>query len=232
MILNTLEKVKIALLPYERDFQTFLKEWEKLNKQNPDIFFFHQEIPGVTYETGRKIGGLLPQSYFLPKTLYFSGHIHKSQKINKVVYVGSPYQTKFSDEGQERYIWLLDSKGKAYSPIKLHYPEFRTIDVSTFREQATTEYVSGNYIRLAGEVQASQWDVRTRRELKEELEELGAKGVSIQVQIIKHRQVAIPPDKIEDDESIIRLFTKDNNKNSNLEEEELIRMGMNLFSPK
>lgn len=224
--------VKIAFLPYERDFEIFIKKWKELNEQEPDIFFFHGEIPGVTYETGRKVVGSFPQNFLRQKTLYISGHIHKSQKVNQILFVGSPYQTKFSDEGQTRSIWILNSKTKEYAPIKLRYPEFRTIDIQTYKEQASSENVSGNYIRVVGEVDASQWDVQARKEVKNELEKLGAKGISFQVQIIKHRQAQIPADKIEDDQAIIKLFVENNFGKSQLNKEELLKVGMDLFGLK
>ena len=186
----------------------------------------------MTYETGRKVVGSFPQNFLRQKTLYISGHIHKSQKVNQILFVGSPYQTKFSDEGQTRSIWILNSKTKEYAPIKLRYPEFRTIDIQTYKEQASSENVSGNYIRVVGEVDASQWDVQARKEVKNELEKLGAKGISFQVQIIKHRQVQIPTDKIEDDQAIIKLFVENNFGKSQLNKEELLKVGMDLFGLK
>jgi DNA repair exonuclease SbcCD nuclease subunit len=228
--------VKIAFLPYQRDFETFIKEWKKLNEENPDILFFHQEIPGVEYETGRKIGGLFPQTLFLPRSLYISGHIHKHQTVGKTLYVGSPYQTKFSDEGQTRYIWLLNGKTKEYAPIKLNYPEFKSIDIQTGYKpegiisiEGLQEKVAGNYIRVVGEVPASQWDIQTRKEIKADLEKAGAKGISFQVQVIKQRQTQIPADKIDDDESIIRLFVDNNFGDSKLDNGEILKVGLDLF---
>ena len=83
-----------------------------------------------------------------------------------------------------------------------------------------------------GEVDASQWDVQARKEVKNELEKLGAKGISFQVQIIKYRQVQIPTDKIEDDQAIIRLFVENNFGKSQLNKEELLKVGMDLFGLK
>jgi len=228
--------VKTAFLPYQRDFETFIKEWKELDKEKPDIFFFHQELPGVEYETGRKIGGIFPQSFFHSDTLYISGHIHKHQIVGKALYVGSPYQTKFSDEGQNRYIWVLNSKTKKYSPIKLNYPEFKSLDIQTYRgailSETLLENISGTYIRVVGEIPASQWDVQTRREIKTKLEKAGAKGISFQVQVSKQRQVQIPADKVDDDESIIKLYVDQNDaEGAGLDKSELVRIGLGLFKP-
>ena len=225
--------VGIAFLPYQRDFETFVEYWKELNAHDPSLFFFHQELPGVEYETGRKIGGLFPQSLFYSDTLYISGHIHKHQTVGRALYVGSPYQTKFSDEGQTRYVWLLNGKSKKVAPIKLHYPEFKSIDVQEIDGAITTENVGGNYIRVVGEVPSSQWDTQIRKEIKEELEKAGAKGISFQVQVVKQRQTQIPADKVDDDESIIRIYVDQNDLEGNgLDKNEMLEIGLSLFEPK
>jgi len=225
--------VKLGFIPFQRDIGDFITNLKKVNDQNPDIVFLHQEIPGVEYETGRKVEGVFPQSLFLPGTIYLSGHIHKFQTVGRVQYVGSPYQTKFSDEGQTRYVWLLNGKSKKFAPIKLRYPEFRSINVETYGGQILPEDVAGNYIRVVGEVPASQWDTQTRREIKEELEKAGAKGISFRVEIIKQRQTQIPADKIEDDESIIRIYVDQNDiEGTGLDKNEILRIGLDLFKTK
>jgi DNA repair exonuclease SbcCD nuclease subunit len=225
--------VKLGFIPFKRNLEDFIIDLKKVNDQNPDIVFFHQELPGVSYETGKKIGGIFPQTLFNSNSLYISGHIHKHQTVGKALYVGSPYQTKFSDEGQTRFIWLLNGKTKKYAPIKLHYPEFKSLDIQTHKgtilSETSLESISGNYIRVVGEIEASQWDLQTRKEVKAMLERAGAKGVSFQVQIVKQRQAQIPADKVDDDKSIIRLFVDNNFNDSNLDKNEILKIGIELF---
>jgi hypothetical protein len=225
------EGKKIGLIPFQRNFKTFLEELKKMNESEVDYLFFHQEIPGVEYESGRKVPGILPTTLFREGTKYFSGHIHKSQKIGKVLYVGSPYQIRFSDEGQTRYVWLLNSKTGDFAPLKLHYPEFLSFEISEWGRSDISN-VPGNYVRIKGEVSQSLWDNRTRKEIYDRLIREGAKGVSFQIQVVKQRQTQIPENKIDDDESVIELYTDKNHENLGLDRQEMLRIGLELFRRK
>lgn len=232
------DDVKVGFIPFQREFKDFLSGLKEINSNKPDIVFFHQEIPGVTYETGREIPGRMDSHLFLPETLYLSGHIHKCQAVGKVQYVGSPYQVRFSDEGQSRYIWLLNSKTRKLAPIKLNYPEFKSINIKLFQAiisegqptwQELENYFPNNYIRIIGDVPASQWDPNFKRDIRSKLEGAGARGISFQIQVIKQHQAQIPPDMVEDNDSIINLYVQDNVEGSKLNQDELIRVGLEIF---
>lgn len=227
-MITRIDGVRTGFIPYQRDFDSFLAELKKINSQNPHIVFFHQEIPGVEYETGRKVPGIMDSHLFIPGTLYISGHVHKCSSVGQVQYVGSPYQIRFSDENQSRFIWLLNSKTRKLAPIKLHYPEFKSLNILSFSEWEE-EGVAGNYIRVVGDVPASQWDPKIKKEIKEKLEKEGAKGVSFQVNVIRQHQSQIPPEMVEDDDSIINLYVKNNIGESELNLDELVRVGLEIF---
>lgn len=220
--------VKVGFIPFQRNFDDFLTELKGINSQNPDIVFFHQEIPGATYETGRTIPGIFPASFCNKGTIYISGHIHKMQKLGGIQYIGAPYQIRFSDENSVRNIWLLNSKTRKLAPIKLHYPEFKSLDIQSFLEWEE-EGMAGNYIRVVGDVSTSQWDPKIKKEIKEKLEKEVAKGVSFQVNVIRQHQSQIPPEMVEDDDSIINLYVQNNVEGSGLNIEELNRIGLELF---
>ena len=229
-MITRIDGVKIGFIPYERKFEDFLTDLKGINSQNPDIVFFHQEIPGVTYETGREIPGRMDSYFFNPGTLYISGHIHKVQMCGNVQYVGSPYQIRFSDEGQNRFIWVLNSKTKKLAPIKLKYPEFKSLDVRSFPDQwdkATN--LEGNYIRVVGDVPTSQWGPEIKNDIRFKLQGAGARGISFQVQIVKQRQSQIPENIIEDDDSIINLYVQNNSEGTDLNIDDLIRTGIEIF---
>jgi hypothetical protein len=82
---------------------------------------------------------------------------------------------------------------------------------------------------VVGEVPASQWDVQTRKEIKADLEKAGAKGISFQVQVVRQHQSQIPKDMVEDDDSIIEMYVKDNIEGWGLNHDELTRIGLELF---
>ena len=223
--------IKIGMIPFQRNFEDFLTDLKGINTQNPDIVFFHQEIPGVTYETGRNIPGIFPKNLLNPDTLYISGHVHRSQKLGQIQYVGSPYQIRFSDEGQTRYIWLLNSKTKKLAPFKLHYPEFISLDVGSFPDQWNeAANLEGNYVRVVGDIPASQWSPEIKNDIRSKLQSVGVRGISFQINVIRQHQSQIPSDMVEDDDSIINLYVQDNSEGSGLVPEELIRVGLEIFN--
>jgi hypothetical protein len=101
---------KWGFIPFQRKQEDFVKELINMNKHNLDIIFFHQELPGAEYESGKKVPGILPYTWFKNDIMYISGHIHQHQTVGKVVYLGSPYQIKFSDEGKRKFIWLMKDR--------------------------------------------------------------------------------------------------------------------------
>ena len=224
------DKVTVGFIPYRREFDKFLISLKSVNEQNPDIVFFHQETPGVSYETGRDVPGTFPKDLLLPNTLYISGHIHKSQVIGQIHYVGSPYQIRFSDEGQTRYTWLLNSKTKKMAPIELKYPKFISINFSGTEDiEIDKSEVMGNYIRITGEADASTWCSKNKQGIREQLEKVGAKGVSFQVQIIRQHQTNITTEMLGNDDQIITEYVQDNNGESQISSEELVRIGLDLL---
>jgi hypothetical protein len=226
---DRVDGIKVGFIPFQRSFEDFLIKLKEINNQKPNIVFFHQEIPGVTYETGRSIPGIFPKDLLNPNTSYISGHIHKSQTVGQIQYVGSPYQIRFSDEGQTRYIWVLNSKTRKIASIKLHYPEFISLDVQSFLEWEE-ERMAGNYIRVVGDVPTSQWDPNIKKDIRSKLEAAGVRGVSFQVNVIRQHQSQIPPEMVEDDDSIINLYVQNNGSESGLSWEELLRVGRELFN--
>lgn len=99
-------KAKILVLPWvghRENEEMYLKA----NKY--DYIFAHTDIAGFQYDNGREIklnaGIDLSQVKF--KRL-FSGHIHKRQERNNIIYIGSPYHTKRSDIGNSKGVYSFD----------------------------------------------------------------------------------------------------------------------------
>jgi hypothetical protein len=102
------------------------------------------------------------------------------------------------------------------------------MDVRLFGEWEE-EGMAGNYIRVVGDVPASQWDPKIKADIRSKLQSAGARGISFQVQVIKQHQAQIPTDIVEDDDSIINLYVKENSEGTGLDLEALTRIGLELF---
>jgi len=233
-VLYDINKVCYGYIPFQRDMKEFWQIWNSLHQEYPiNIMLFHQEMPGARFNDCKVIPGIVPDSYFNPDILYLSGHLHIHQKSKFVNWIGSPYQVNFADEGISKFIWLLEAITKKIKYLQLSYPEFISIDINDFINEALSDdfiklTTKGNYIRLTGEMDFSSWTSEYKKQIKSYFQDIGAKGVSFQVKSIKSKQdPSLVIQNIEDDETIIRSFA--NNIKENLDEEKLIQVGLEVF---
>lgn len=100
---------KIALLPWV-NAENAQACSEFIESTDSEILVGHLELDG--FEAIRGIvheGGIRPSD--LQKfTKVLSGHFHCKQSKKNICYLGSPYQMVFSDAGEERGFWDLDTK--------------------------------------------------------------------------------------------------------------------------
>lgn len=218
-----------GFIPFQRNYDDFIKALVSLNNQtNPqlNIIFFHQELSGGEYESGKIVPGIFPSGLFKHDITYISGHLHKYQKVGPVVYIGGPYQKNFSDEGCRKYVWLLNSKTREMAPLELNYPKFVTIKAD---QLVSDEEIKGNYIRITGEVEIQDWTPARKKLIKDMAEKAGVLGVSLKVTVKRPHQSKIPENKIEDDDSIIRLYVDENFKEADIDQEKLFKIGVETF---
>ncbi len=209
---------KIVFIPFHREWEDFEKDWKDVDKLKPDVVCFHQEIPGGVYESGKPIPGIWTLKTD-PDILYLSGHLHRPQKVHGIQFLGSPYPIKFSDEGQDRFVWLYNSKTRELRPLKLKYSEFVSINIyeeNNYFNIPKESEIHGNYIRIVGEVQKEEWNQEMKKNLKEECERLGAKAVAFNIKIKQKNQPEISEESILGDTELIRKYAKENKGEMNL----------------
>jgi DNA repair exonuclease SbcCD nuclease subunit len=78
---------------------------------NIKVAFVHQDFNGAMYENGFYAkNGINPQE--IPQDYIIGGHIHLTQKVGKLLLVGSPRWLTISDENVDKYIWITDFKNQ------------------------------------------------------------------------------------------------------------------------
>ena len=105
---------KMTLVPWVGDHK---EETNLLAKhKNDDFIIMHTDITGLSFDNGREIIDGANISVVETGKIY-SGHIHKRQENDKVVYLGSPYQLRRSDIGNNKGVYSIKfvEKGKEYS---------------------------------------------------------------------------------------------------------------------
>jgi DNA repair exonuclease SbcCD nuclease subunit len=143
------EKYTLCFTPYvpPGKLKDALKTKKSYNSDDIDIIFAHQEIKGCDMGI---IESLIGDEWNENDPLIISGHIHKHQIKNNILYVGTPYQTNISEnedkgllllginEKLDNYINFIDKKIKIYYDIiKLDIKKKKTIyidlkDIDTF----------------------------------------------------------------------------------------------------
>lgn len=74
------------------------------------------------------------------------GDVHRSQELGaNIRYLGSAQQNDFSEEGEQKLVWILDDEAETLTPVETYYPEFRTVGTI---EQAEEYRKKGYFVRL------------------------------------------------------------------------------------
>ena len=91
----------------------------------------HTDISKMKFDNGMTIVGAVDAEKFAGKVI--SGHIHKRQETDKVVYVGSPYQMSRGDIDNQKGIYkLVLSTGEMIFTPNDYSPIFQKIDITKF----------------------------------------------------------------------------------------------------
>lgn len=95
----------IGYCPYIHDNQKFVESANRLVDFGAKILVCHQTFSGAQYENGFYDPNGIDQTLLNFPTIV-SGHIHKQQKIGKVIYPGTPRWDTISDANQPKGVWI------------------------------------------------------------------------------------------------------------------------------
>lgn len=99
----------------------------------------------------------------------FSGHFHKHQSVGNIAYVGSPYQTRYSERFDDKGFVILDTDTVDWRfEIYDKAPKFKEVDAEDFDPKE----IAGNFVRI--KTHKDNTDLST---IKEKLIEAGAQTV-------------------------------------------------------
>jgi len=74
----------------------------------------------------------------------FSGHFHKHQSLGNICYVGSPYQTRYSERYDDKGYVFFDTSGDWNFNIYESAPKFKEVDINDYK----VEDLKGNFVRI------------------------------------------------------------------------------------
>lgn len=141
---------KMTLVPWVGDHKA---ETNLLSKhKNDDFIIMHTDITGLSFDNGREIIDGANISVVETGKIY-SGHIHKRQENDKVVYLGSPYQLRRSDIGNNKGVYsikFIDSYttkqefvANDYSPkfLRLRISDILNLPIGNIKKIVENNYV-------------------------------------------------------------------------------------------
>jgi len=127
-------------------FLSYTKELPEFEMgDNENVLFGHLDINSFVMEQGFECKEGFNIKDFKDFDLVFSGHFHKHQLKKNIVYIGSPYQVRFSERHDDKGFIVLDTETLKWE-FKVYgdAPRFKDVDSETFDE----EDISGNFIRI------------------------------------------------------------------------------------
>jgi len=122
----------------------------------PPIIWAHQGFKGAFVNSMRRDrDGLIAKD--LPAKVIVTGHYHMPQNVGWVVYCGSPYQTTFAEEGQQKGFLFWEDVTKGVLPTRKPYPSVSA------PKHYTLDWDSDGLIKPAGWKEGDKTRIRTRK---------------------------------------------------------------------
>lgn len=140
----------INAIPYIHDTEELKKVLKKLPKDS--VLFGHLEVKGFDYGNGHLCdSGITTQALKKFKRVV-SGHFHKFQENNNLVYLGTPFSHSFGESNQNKYIGIYNAETNELSYEGTKFAKHLTININADTGdsdlQDVLEAIELNHIRV------------------------------------------------------------------------------------
>ena len=126
-------------------------EWKDISKVKSKYMFGHFELPLFYMNAMVQMPdhGELQASHFKHQDYVFSGHFHKRQQRDKIVYMGNAFPHNFADAGDDkRGMMTLEWGGEPQFIDWPNCPKYRTVKLSDLIDNADTIMKSKMHIKV------------------------------------------------------------------------------------
>jgi DNA repair exonuclease SbcCD nuclease subunit len=125
----------VQFIPFMRDNAEFHNLCMSLPKDS--VLFCHQSFNGAQFDNGFYDPHGAEVSTVEHLYGVISGHVHKSQKIQNILYPGTPRHLTFSDAGETKAVFSISLGNGTYTVDKAHVldlPQFEVITAGSIDE--------------------------------------------------------------------------------------------------
>lgn len=178
----------------------------KDNEGRYDSAILHSEISGFKYDNDIKIIDGLNLSTISKSKIIWSGHIHKRQQVGNVCYVGSPFQLRRVDAGNDRGFYVIDIERMEsrfvkndYSPIFIRFRLDEMVELTMFQLRPI---VNNNYVDII--IKQKDVNVLDVTRLSDVLKECGIRKMELVVDDIDD-QIASGMESVRPIEDIMNI---------------------------
>lgn len=135
----------LYFLPHTRNPK---EEWEPKHWENK-IVIAHMTVNGALAESMIPLESQIEPEWFNNTKLCFSGDVHKNQQVGPVIYIGSPFDTRFNPKSYDGSCILLDTETLKWERIPLDFPRRLVFDCESLDDLAPQILKSKSTIKRA-----------------------------------------------------------------------------------
>jgi DNA repair exonuclease SbcCD nuclease subunit len=134
------------------------EEWKKMEKLKSRYVFGHFELPLFYMNAMVQMPdhGELQGTHFKNPEYVFSGHFHKRQAKENIVYIGNAFPHNYADAwDDDRGMMILEHGKKPEYRVWPDAPKFKTVKLSQLIDDAETLIKSKSYLRVGIDIPIS-----------------------------------------------------------------------------
>jgi DNA repair exonuclease SbcCD nuclease subunit len=134
------------------------EEWKKMEKLTSRYVFGHFELPLFMMNAMVQMPdhGELQASNFKNPEYVFSGHFHKRQAKQNIVYIGNAFPHNYADAwDDDRGMMILEHGGKPEYRVWPDAPKFKTVKLSQLIDEGDDLIKSKTYLRVGIDIDIS-----------------------------------------------------------------------------
>lgn len=164
---NFVDGSELLFLPHSRDP---VADWASIDMTDK-IVFAHVTVNNAIAESMQKLTSSVESDLFTKARIAFSGDVHKPQEVGPLIYIGSPYNVRFSDNFDGNAI-VFETKNCEWHRIPLEFPRRYTLDITSIDDLERlfkTKIVpnKGHQVKIRLTISPKHDNTKTWRQIKD-----------------------------------------------------------------